>query len=430
MDVRGAPPDAEVVALVLAGDTEAFGFVIRRYEAGLLRFAARMLGSRTPRPMRWPRASFRAYRHLASCREPARLRTWLYRIVTNRCKSHLARRVRRRPFHSDDDAPPWRIRPTPRRTWSGRPARRRGTGLQTSRRQGEAFVLKHVEGLSTKRWLQSPRAHSDAQDARASRPGKIVEGAGGPRMSVIDQRFHQVLDGELAAELCPRSCAAPWRASRGADLLPRLPRDGDEPRIARAGGGPSPGAIPRAPRHALARDSARDHPPVSRRGASVRRVVAASHCYGGQEGPNRRSTRGSPSSSAGSPRRSRCTPWAPSTTGWPAPSRWEDQTTTACGGHGGAPDGPTSTCSWYGEALGPRTTSRSVWWRRLGRENSIYCAAGPSMKRWCACCAPSCRPASPPSRCRPASGRIPSEANPAVDSLIQFASQEGFPRSR
>src|SRR6266566_3200385 len=37
MDVRGAPPDAEVVALVLAGDTEAFGIVIRRYEAGLLR---------------------------------------------------------------------------------------------------------------------------------------------------------------------------------------------------------------------------------------------------------------------------------------------------------------------------------------------------------------------------------------------------------
>src|SRR6266700_1269274 len=37
MDVRGSPPDAEVVALVLAGDTEAFGIVIRRYEAALER---------------------------------------------------------------------------------------------------------------------------------------------------------------------------------------------------------------------------------------------------------------------------------------------------------------------------------------------------------------------------------------------------------
>ena len=38
------PTDGEVVAQVLAGDAEAFGIVIRRYEAGLLRYATRMLG--------------------------------------------------------------------------------------------------------------------------------------------------------------------------------------------------------------------------------------------------------------------------------------------------------------------------------------------------------------------------------------------------
>ena len=86
MDVRGSPPDAEVVALVLAGDTEAFGIVIRRYEAGLLRFATRMLGSRDAAADAVAESLVRAYRHLASCREPTRLRTWLYRIVTNRCK--------------------------------------------------------------------------------------------------------------------------------------------------------------------------------------------------------------------------------------------------------------------------------------------------------------------------------------------------------
>src|SRR6266550_4135952 len=104
MDVRGAPPDAEVVALVLAGDTEAFGIVIRRYEAGLLRFATRMLGSRDAAADAVAESFVRAYRHLASCREPTRLRTWLYRIVTNRCKSHLVRRsVADVPL---DDAPP------------------------------------------------------------------------------------------------------------------------------------------------------------------------------------------------------------------------------------------------------------------------------------------------------------------------------------
>src|SRR6266566_2235031 len=95
MDVRGAPPDAEVVALVLAGDTEAFGIVIRRYEAGLLRFATRMLGSRDAAADAVAESFVRAYRHLASCREPART-----------CHSMTRR--------------PWRTQPTPRRTWSGR----------------------------------------------------------------------------------------------------------------------------------------------------------------------------------------------------------------------------------------------------------------------------------------------------------------------
>src|SRR5437870_1499647 len=92
MDVTGAASDAEVVARVLGGDSEAFALVVRRYEAGLLRFAARMLGSRDAAADAVAESFMRAYRHLASCREPARLRTWLYRIVANRCKSHLARR--------------------------------------------------------------------------------------------------------------------------------------------------------------------------------------------------------------------------------------------------------------------------------------------------------------------------------------------------
>src|SRR5438552_16849999 len=104
MDVNGAPSDAEIVARVLAGDTEAFGFGIRRYEAGLLRFATRMLGSRDAAADAVAEGLVRAYRHLASCRDPERLRTWPCRIVTNRCKSHLARRsVGDAPL---DEAPP------------------------------------------------------------------------------------------------------------------------------------------------------------------------------------------------------------------------------------------------------------------------------------------------------------------------------------
>ena len=148
MDVTGSPPDAEVVALVLAGDTEAFGIVIRRYEAGLLRFATRMLGSRDAAADAVAESFVRAYRHLASCREPTRLRTWLYRIVTNRCKSHLVRRsVADVPL---DDAPPV-ADPA-----DNEAALERANQLQVVERalaslspdKREAFVLKHVEGLS------------------------------------------------------------------------------------------------------------------------------------------------------------------------------------------------------------------------------------------------------------------------------------------
>src|SRR5258705_7978443 len=100
----GGPPDVEVVARVLGGDGEAFGIIIRRYEPGLLRFATRMLGQPDAAADAVAEGLVRAYRHLASCREPARLRTWLYRIVANRCKSHLARRSSMEVRL--DDAPP------------------------------------------------------------------------------------------------------------------------------------------------------------------------------------------------------------------------------------------------------------------------------------------------------------------------------------
>jgi len=67
----------------------------------------------------------------------------------------------------------------------------------------EAFVLKHVEGLSYEEMAAvTGERIPDAQDARASRPEELLKGWR-PRMSVIDQRIHQVLDGELAAEAVP-----------------------------------------------------------------------------------------------------------------------------------------------------------------------------------------------------------------------------------
>jgi RNA polymerase sigma-70 factor (ECF subfamily) len=148
MDVSEGPSDAEIVARVLSGKQEAFGLLIRRYEPGLLRYATRMLGSQDAAEDAVAEGLVRAYRHLASCRDPARLRTWLYRIVANRCKSHLARRPTGDvPL---DDAPPVA---DPADTEA---ALERAEELALVERalmtlppeKREAFLLKHVEGLS------------------------------------------------------------------------------------------------------------------------------------------------------------------------------------------------------------------------------------------------------------------------------------------
>jgi RNA polymerase sigma-70 factor, ECF subfamily len=144
----GAPSDVDVVARVLGGDGEAFGILIRRYEPGLLRFATRMLGNPDAAADAVAESLVRAYRHLAQCRDPGRLRSWLYRITGNRCRSHLARR--RTNDISLSEAPPLADGSD---AWA---ALERGEQVALVERalaalspeKREAFVLKHVEGMS------------------------------------------------------------------------------------------------------------------------------------------------------------------------------------------------------------------------------------------------------------------------------------------
>ena len=148
MSVPEGLSDAEVVARVLSGDREAFGLLIRRYEPGLLRYATRMLGSRDAAADAVAEGLVRAYRSLASCRDPARLRAWLYRIVANRCKSHLTRRPT--ADVSLDEAPavadPSDSEADLERAEQLALVERALTRLSDEQR--EAFVLKHVEGMS------------------------------------------------------------------------------------------------------------------------------------------------------------------------------------------------------------------------------------------------------------------------------------------
>jgi RNA polymerase sigma-70 factor (ECF subfamily) len=148
MDVSEGPSDVEVVARVLSGEREAFGLLIRRYEPGLLRYATRMLGSQDAAADAVAEGLVRAYRHLASCRDPSRLRTWLYRIVANRCKSYLGRRPT--GDVSLEDAPsiadPGDTEAALEQAEELALVERALMTLSPEKR--EAFLLKHVEGMS------------------------------------------------------------------------------------------------------------------------------------------------------------------------------------------------------------------------------------------------------------------------------------------
>lgn len=148
--VNDGAPDVEVVARILGGDGEAFGILIRRYEPGLLRFATRILGNPDAAADAVAESLVRAYRHLAQCRDPARLRSWLYRITGNRCRSHLARR------HTNDislDEAPLPSLADNTDAWTALERSEqvalveRALAALTAEKR-EAFVLKHVEGMS------------------------------------------------------------------------------------------------------------------------------------------------------------------------------------------------------------------------------------------------------------------------------------------
>ena len=89
-----ASGDAELVAKVRAGDTNAYGVLVRRYQDTYMRFAVRMLGSGDDADDALQSAFLRAYRKIAECRDPARFGAWLYQIVVNECRTLAFRRDR------------------------------------------------------------------------------------------------------------------------------------------------------------------------------------------------------------------------------------------------------------------------------------------------------------------------------------------------
>jgi RNA polymerase sigma-70 factor (ECF subfamily) len=143
--------EQSVSALVLRardGDLDAFGQLVTRFRPPFSRYALQMLGQREEAEEALQDTFLRAYRSLAGCREPARFQAWAFAILVNRCRTVRRQLLRRARRHSRDPDALDRVSvPHPEGDDAWREEIQRALARLPAA-QREAFLLKHVEGLS------------------------------------------------------------------------------------------------------------------------------------------------------------------------------------------------------------------------------------------------------------------------------------------
>lgn len=93
--------DLVLVERVQAGDQEAFGLLVRKYQRKLLRLVMRMVRDPGEAEDVTQEAFIKAYRALPNFRGDSAFYTWLYRIGVNTAKNWLVAHGRRMPTMTD-----------------------------------------------------------------------------------------------------------------------------------------------------------------------------------------------------------------------------------------------------------------------------------------------------------------------------------------
>ena len=164
--------DAAAVALVRAGDRDAFRPIVDRYSEMLFRLAYRITGNETDAEEVVQETFLRAYRKLDSFDGHSSVGTWLFRIATNCCLDLLDRRKAQPQVLAsgpDKDESPLEEhvsseQPNPERlAYSTEIQANIHAALQSlSNTERTAFVLRHVDGCSIKEIAAALKVRSGA----------------------------------------------------------------------------------------------------------------------------------------------------------------------------------------------------------------------------------------------------------------------------
>ena len=136
-----------VIHAARQGDVRAFATLVDMYYARCLRFALHMLGSRADAEEAVQDTFVRVYRALPSYREQDSFEPWLFRILGNRCRTVGARERRHAEVMEYGEVPD-RSATAPHDQGIGWREEIDRALRSLPPEQREAFLMRHVEGLS------------------------------------------------------------------------------------------------------------------------------------------------------------------------------------------------------------------------------------------------------------------------------------------
>lgn len=145
----GEPQDRAIVERVLNGDRDSYRLLVRRYQDLLYRHALRMTAESDVAADLVQASFVKAFTSIANCRDRDRFGAWLYRILANACKDHLKSR-RRKDVRLDDATIHAAAASNPQKDLERAETRAQleGALARLPETLREAFILKHVEGMS------------------------------------------------------------------------------------------------------------------------------------------------------------------------------------------------------------------------------------------------------------------------------------------
>jgi RNA polymerase sigma-70 factor (ECF subfamily) len=143
--------DLDLVMRHRYGDASAFDEVYRRFSPMVYNLALRMCGNPDDAADLSQEAFLRVYRHLGKFRGHSALKSWIYRVTLNHCRSRLGRRrLPSQPIEREDERAVEDPRRGPEERALAHDAERRVAAALTRVKPSfrEAVVLRDLEGLS------------------------------------------------------------------------------------------------------------------------------------------------------------------------------------------------------------------------------------------------------------------------------------------